>query len=815
VDILLQDIRYAARKLFRTPGFSVVVLSTLALAIGATTAVFSIVNGVLLKPLPLRAPQELVAVGSVARDPNQVGALSGPDFRDYESRSKSFAGFAGINPGNANLTTSSAAPVRLTTMAVGANFFDLLGVPLERGRGFLAGEDKKGASHAVVVSDKLWRSQFNADPQIVGKAISIDGSPYTVVGIAPRELVYPQAADAWMPLVFEDWMLDPANRGAHWLNAIARLRPGITPEMGRRELRSISEALAKEFPESNTTIRANVLPLGDVVVGNARATLLTMLGAVGFVLLIACANVANLLLIRASTRETEMALRTALGAGRTRIVRQLITESLILSVGGAMLGTAVAMWAVDLVVALGPRGLPRVSEIAVDGRVLAFTAGVSVLTGLLFGMVPALYAARPELAQMLRDSGRSSSARRATGRARSFLVITEVSLAVVLLVGSGLLIRSYVKLLEVDPGFRPEHVTTFSVSVPALKYPYDRDRNRFAAEVIASLRQLPGSQNAAVAFARPMQNIGMRTSFEVEGRPPAGPEARLLTAVRPVSSGYFATLGIPIVKGRAFTAAEEHFGPPPVVVVSEEFAKKYFPNGDAIGKHITLGIDHDTAQDNTPVTSKGEIVGVVPDVKQNTLKEVAMPALYLPHGTFPQSDMSFVVRSNADVTTLASAIRRQLAQVDAQMPIYDLETMDDAISGSVAQPRFYMGLLSGFAGLALLLAALGIYGVISYGVSQRVRELGIRIALGATNERILKLVLGQGLGLVAVGVVVGVAASVLLTRVLGSMLYGVTATDLPTLLLVPLTLAATAAVASYLPARRAAQVDPVIAMRSE
>jgi predicted permease len=814
VDILLQDLRYAARKLLHTPAFTLVAVSTLALAIGATTAVFSIVNSVLLRPLPLRNPQELVSVG-VLREQSSLGALSAPDFIDYQTRSRDFVGFAPYDQGNANLTIEGAAPVRLETMTVGANFFDLLGVPLERGRGFLPHEDAKGAARVVVLSDKLWRSQFNADPSIVGKSISLNGNVYSVVGIAPRELAYPQAADAWTPFIFEDWMLAPDNRGAHFFSAIARLRPGITPEAGSRELRSISEGLATQYPQTNTTIRAAARPLEETIVGNARTTLYTMFGAVGFVLLIACANVANLLLIRASTRETEMALRTALGAGRARIIRQLITESVLLSIAGALVGVALAMWGVDLVVAIGPRGLPRLNDIAVDGRVLAFTVGLSVLTGLLFGMVPAIYSARPEIAQMLRDSGRSSSVRRARSRVRSLLVVAEVTLAVVLLVGAGLLIRSYMKLLQVNPGFRPEQVTAFSVSVPEVKYPYDRDRNRFADEVIAALRQLPGSRDAAVALTLPMQNRGMRTEFNVDGQPPKAPDARMLTYVRPASPGYFGTLGIRLVRGRPYTEAENRFGPPQVLVVSEAFAKKYFPNEEVIGKHITLGIDHDTAQSPSSVTVKGEVVGVVADVKQTSLKEDPPPAVYVPYGTFPQDDMAFMVRSNADLATLTAGIRKRMAEIDRDMPIYDMQTMTQAISGSVAQPRFYMGLLSGFAGLALLLAALGIYGVISYGVSQRVRELGIRIALGASNESILKLILGQGMLLVGFGLTVGIVGAVLLTRVLTSLLYGVTPTDLPTLILVPVTLAATAMLASYLPARRAARVDPMEALRAD
>jgi putative ABC transport system permease protein len=578
---------------------------------------------------------------------------------------------------------------------------------------------------------------------------------------------------------------------------------------------SIGAALRAEYPESNATIRPEVVPLTDTVVGNARKTLYTMLGAVGFVLLIACANIANLLLIRASTRETEMALRTALGAGRARIIRQLITESVLLSIGGAIIGGILAVWAVDLVRVLSPNGLPRIDDIAIDARVLAFTASLAVVTGVLFGLVPAIYAARPELSQMLRDSGRSSSARRSSNRARSALVVAEVGLAVVLLVGAGLLIRSYVKLMQVDPGFHPERVTSFSVSLPGLKYRYDRDRNRFADAVIDSLEQLPGTRAVAVALSRPMQDVGMRTSFDIDGQPKAGPNERLLAAVRPVSADYFRALGIPLLRGRAFTRSEERFGPPPAIVVSQAFAKKYFPNENAIGRHITLGISHDTAEDNeTAVTSRGEIVGIVGDVKQRQLQEEPYPAVYLPHGTFPESDMSFLVRSDADPSTIVTAIRRRVSTIDREMPVYDIETMGDAISGSLTTPRFYTVLLGGFAGLALLLAALGIYGVVSYGVAQRVRELGIRIALGATDERILKLVLGQGLALVVTGLVVGVGGAAVLMRLLASLLFGVDPRDGATFTIVVFVLAAVAVLASYLPARRASRVDPVIAMRA-
>ncbi len=816
VTILLEDIRYGARKLLRSPGFTAIVVCTLALAIGATTAVFSIVNGVLLDPLPFNQPGQLVAIGVASSTPGQPGPISGPDLLDYQKRNRSFTGISAFNTGNANLTIAASRPLRLSTTEAQANFFDVLGLPMERGRAFIKGEDVKGSAHVVILSDKLWRSQFSADPAIVGKSITLDGSSYSVVGIAPPELAFPQASDIWLPMVLEDWMVDPANRGAHWLDAIARLRPGVGVDAAATDMKGIGAALQAEYPESNATIRPVVEPLIDTMVGNARTMLYTMLGAVGFVLLIACANIANLLLIRASTRETEMAVRTALGAGRGRIMSQLITESVLLSVVGALIGGTVAAWLIDVVKAFSPRGLPRIGEIAIDGRVLAFTAGLAMLTGFLFGLVPALYTARPELSQMLRDSGRSSSARRSTNRVRSMLVVAELGLAVVLLVGAGLLIRSYVKLMHVDPGFQPEHVLTFNVSLPSAKYRYDRDRNRFTDAVIDSIEHLPGTRAAAVALSRPMQNVGMRTSFDIDGRPKAGPTARLLTAVLPVSSGYFQALGIPLLRGRYFTRDEDRFGLPPVVVVSEAFVKKYFPNEDALGKSITLGISHDTAEDNkTSVTSRGEIVGIVRDVKQRQLREEPYPAVYLPHGTFPESDMSFIVRSSADLSTLTGAIRRRVSAIDPEMPVYEVETMTGAISGSLTEPRFFTFLLGGFAGLALLLAALGIYGVISYGVAQRTRELGIRIALGATNERILRLVLGQGIALIVVGLIAGVGGAVVLVRLLASVLYGVDPRDLATFIIVPIVLAGVGVLASYLPARRASRVDPVIAMRIE
>lgn len=531
--------------------------------------------------------------------------------------------------------------------------------------------------------------------------------------------------------------------------------------------------------------------------------------------MIACANVANLLLVRAASRETEMAVRTALGAGRGRIIRQLITESLLLSALGAAIGGALAGWTVDAIVAFGPRGLPRIEDIALDTRVLGFAALVAVVTGLAFGLVPALHAAKDELGQTLKESVRGTSGHRASQRTRSALVVTEMALAVVLLVGAGLLIRSFVKLVNVDPGFQTEQIVTFEVSLPPSRYPNDRDLRRFAADVKDGLSSLPGTQSVAVAFARPLQPFGMRATFAIDGRPTDAPDRRPLADVRPASSNFFSTMGIKLVRGRVFTPSEETYGPPPVLVITEALAKKYFPNEDPIGKRLTLGVSHDSAGDNTPVKSHGEIVGIVNDIRQRRLSDTAPTAIYMGWGTFPINDISFVIRSSSPAGALSAAIRDRVRAVDPQMPIYDLHTMQEAVAESVAQPRFYMTLLSAFAGLALLLAALGIYGVIAYSVSQRMRELGIRIALGATQERVVSLVLGQGLALTFVGVGVGLIGAYGLVKLLESLLFGISATDAATFGGVAAMLVAVASLASYVPARRAAKVDPVVAMRAD
>ncbi|MEX2152801.1 MAG: ABC transporter permease, partial [Gemmatimonadaceae bacterium] len=594
------------------------------------------------------------------------------------------------------------------------------------------------------------------------------------------------------------------------------VKDGVTVAAASNELATIASRLAEQYPESNTNFGGQAIPLQERIIGKSDKPLYAMFGAVVLVLLIACANVANLLLVRASARESEMAVRTALGAGRGRIVRQLVTESTLLSVAGAMLGAAVAAWAVAAVVSFGPSGLPRLSEVAIDGKVLAFTAALTILTGILFGLVPALHASRPDIAQMLRESVRGSS-RGGAQRTRSALVIAEMTLAVVLLVGAGLLIRSFVRLINVDPGFNPERVVAFNLSLPTVKYPYERHARAVVADITERVRQIPGTREVGITFGRPLENSGMmRTSFEVDGEAPSGPQNRRISQVHMTSPGYFQAMGIPLIRGRLYTAEDDRPEAPPVVVVTQEFARRHFPNDDPIGKRVKYGITHDTgAVGQGEAQVQGEIIGIVGDVKQRDLATAAYPTTYAPFNTFAIGYFSVLVRTDADPRAVQTQLKGIVRAIDPDLPIFSLTTMEQAVSDSVAQPRFYMVLLGAFAAIALLLAALGIYGVISYTVSQRTRELGIRVALGATRERIVRHVIGQGLMLSGIGVALGVVASIALTRTVASMTFGVGKFDPVTLVMAPITLMAVALLGCYLPARRASRVDPVIAMRND
>jgi putative ABC transport system permease protein len=810
MDTLFQDIRYALRKLARTPGFTLIATLTLALAIGANTAIFSVVDGVLLRPLPFAEPEQLVRIASVKDGKNYPSSTL--DFIDLRDQSHSFAYAAAMTPSTVNLTAAGADPQRLALVQASANFFSLLRVQPAIGRGFVAGEDTEDGPRVVVLSDKLWRARFAADPRIVGRPLTLDGTTYTVIGVAPRDFTYPTNPDLWAPLVFSRTDLRPDNRGAHWLMVIGRLAPGATLAGGTQEVGAIAQRLEAQYPEMDTGFGARLIPLREEMVGQVRPALLVLLGAVGFVLLIACANVANLLLVRAASREGEIAIRTALGAGRARIIRQLVTESLILAFLGGVAGVILAAWGVDLLVALGPERLPRLNEVHIDASVLLFTTAVALVTGVVFGLIPAMHAARPGVGQMLREGSRGTSAPRASGRVRGLLVVTEMALAVVLLTGAGLLIRSFVRLLAVDPGFRPEHVVTFNLTLPEPKYSAGQRVRAVVADLSERMKTLPGAQATAIGFGLPMSGMQFRTNVDVAGRPPLPPGKRNPIDVRIASPGYFATLGIPLLRGRDFTSADRATTTQ-VALINQETARRYFSGEDPVGKRIELGWSRDTAGTGGPTAMGGEIIGIVGDVKQFGLSADATPMTYLPFEQAALNDLSVVVRSTADPAAVGNAARRLVREVDPDLPIFGFTTLEDVIAESVSQPRFYTLLLGVFAGLALILAAVGIYGVISYLVSQRTRELGIRIALGATAPQVLRLVLGQGLVLAIAGVVVGLGASFWLTRLIASLLYGVGAADPLTFFGVVVVLLAVASLACYLPARRAARVDPLTAIR--
>ena len=806
---MLQDIRYAARKLARTPAFTAIAAFTLALAIGATTAIFSVIDGVLLKPLPFREPERVVRVTNL-RGGNRMPS-STPDFLDFRAQAKSFSSLAGIDNQAMNLTGGSE-PERVNAARVSATFWSLLGTAPAVGRGFAPNEDQESAGRVVVLSDGLWKRRFGGDQRIVGKTISLDGNAHTIIGVAPATFSYPERPDVWVPLAFSADDLNPENRGAHWMGIIGRLAPDITADQATAEMVAITRRLEQLYPGENTGLSAAAIPLQEYMVGDVKPALYVMFGAVAFVLLIACANVANLLLVRAASRESEMAVRTALGAGAWRIVRQLVTESVLLAVVGGVAGTMLALWGVDLLLAMAPQGLPRIDEVSVNGTVLLFTAGVTALTGVLFGVFPALHAARANVSGMLKDGMRGSSGGVASRRARNTLVMAEMALAVVLLVGAGLLIRSFSKLMAVDPGFRTERVVTFSISAPDAKYSQYAERRRLVADLVERMKRVPGAQGTAVVTGLPLSNMMMRTWAHLVGTPPDKPSERKVTDVAMATPGYFSTMGIPIVAGRDFSDRDGS-GAPVVSIVNQEFVRRYFPNENPIGKRIELGWEQDTATTGGNMTLGGEIVGVVGNVKRRGLSEEVYPETYASYMQPTFAAFSVVVRSTSDPSSVMAAIRAQVREVDRDLPISELRQLQELVASSVSRPRFYTMLLGVFASIALVLAAVGIYGVISYAVSLRTRELGIRIALGATGRQVSRLVLRQGVSLALAGVVVGAAGAYWLTRLLNKLLFGVTATDTVTYAAVGGLLTAIAALACYIPARRAARVDPLLAMR--
>ncbi len=800
---ILQDIRYGLRTLVRSPGFAVVAVLALALGIGANTAIFSVVNAVLLRPLPFRDPGRLMVVESSnpAKGYPEF-AVSPPDFLDWKDQGRSFEGMAAFEATPFNLSEGSE-PERVQGSRITAPMLGLLGVKPILGRDFRPEEDRDGSDLVVLLGHALWTRRFGADPAIVGRAVSINGRKRTVLGILPPEFSFPNRSEIWTPMAFEKQEL--TGRGAHYLNVIARIRPDATLAGARAEMQGIAERLKTQYKDTNAGWTAVVFPLGEKVVGKLRAELWVLLGAVSFVLLIACANVANLLLARATERQKEVSIRIALGAGRWRLIRQLLTENVVLGLAGGVLGLLLALWGTDLLVAAGQENLPRFREVSVDLRVLLFTLGLSLATGLVFGLVPALQTSRPDLNESLKEGGRGGTAGRARHRLRGALAVGEIALALVLLTGAGLMLKSFLRLVSVDPGFRADHVLKFDVALPGSKYGTDAQQAAFVRQALQKLGALPGVATAAVATTLPLTGDLISYSFNLDGSGPQAPSDRNSAEYDGVSPGYFHAMGIRVLKGRELRESDAA-GAARVAVISDTMANRFFPGQDPIGRRIDIN--------NGPPAWR-EIVGVVADVKQLSLDGGIRPHVYEPLDQSPSPYVTFVLRTSTDPAGLGTAARHAIQEIDPEQPIAGVETAEALVADSVAQPRFAMLLLGVFAGVALLLAGIGTYGVIAYSVSQRTHEFGVRMALGAGRGQVLALVVRQGALLAAAGVALGLLAAAGSSRVLAGLLFGVSPTDPITYAGVALLLTGVALLACVVPARRATRVDPIAALRCE
>ena len=798
MDSLLKDLRYGIRSLSKRPAFTIVAVITLGLGIGLNTAIFSVINGVLLRPLPYQDPVNLISFRS-----NE----SAPDLADVVSQSKAFSTIGGmvVVP---LAYTGAGEPVQITVGQVTGGYFETFGVQPQLGRFITNPDDQNGAPFVVVLSHEMWTKQFNSDPQIVGKALELSGNAYTIIGVMPQSFVNPrEVTAAWTPVHVSNPLA--ANfRGVHFLRSYGRLAPGITLEQARAEMQVIDKNLAAQYPADNKNRNTVLLNLHERIVGDSRQTLFILFAAVTFVLLIACANFANLLLARAAEREREFVIRGALGAGRWRLIRQLLTESVLVAVAGGALAIVLAIWGTSLLVAFKPGNLPRLTEIGVDSRVLAFTLGVSLLTGLLFGLLPAWTASRGGVGDALKDGGRSATAGSARQRLRSMFVVVELAVALVLLVGAGLLIKTFWNLRSVESGFNPENLLTMRVVLPENRYKDLATQTRFRNQVLAGVNSLPGVQ-AAMISELPFSGDSLDHNFVIENRPPIaeGDEPSLET--RSIMGDYFKVMQIPLHAGRDFQSQDFAEKAPFVGIANDAMVRQYFQNEDPIGKRIRWARD--------PEIRWITIVGVVGDVKHFGLDVPEQPALYSPHTQAApwKRWQSIAARTQTDPMVMAQAIKQEVWKVDSQLPITFVESMNDLADATFGARRFNMSLLSLFAALALLLAAIGIYGVMSYAVTQRTQEIGIRMALGARSIDVLKLIIRNGLTLVLVGVGLGLVGAFALTRLMVTLLFGVTPTDGLTLALVSIVLIVVALLACFIPARRATKVDPLVALRYE
>jgi putative ABC transport system permease protein len=812
METILKDSRYAIRQLLKHRAFSLIAILALALGIGANTAIFSVVNAVLLRPLAYPAPEQLVSLwGTNPLNDIPKESASYPDYADWRAQAQSFQAMGGFAQTTPILTGGEGEPERLPGAYVMGDFFTALGVEPALGRKFVAEENETGKNRVVILSHALWQRRFGADPKIIGQQIVIGGNPHTVVGILSANFQDPvpgatKTVQLWLPLAASDQMRQ--SRRSDFLNVIARLKRGVNLEAARAEMKGIAVRLEKQYPDTNTQWGVIVQPLHETLTGDVRPALIILLSAVAFLLLIACANVANLLLARASSRQREIAIRAALGASRGRVVRQLLTENVVLSLCGGGLGLLFAWWGIQALLALSPGNIPRLGSISIDRDVLFFTLGVSLVTGVLFGLVPAFTASRPDLSNTLKEGGRSAAESAGGRRLRSALAVAEIALSLVLLVGAGLLIRSFLRLQEVRPGFNPQHLLCVDLSLPSAKYKEDQQSVNFFDQLLGALAQQPGIQSAAVSEGLPLGGGAGFIAFSIEGRLLSRTDRTPDAETRVVSPDYFRTLQIPLRSGR-FLNERDVTGAPDAVVVSETLVKKYFPGQDPIGKRLTFGDPQ--AKDAEWYT----VVGVVGDVRGVSLNEEPYGQLYTSYRQTPRRALTLTVQTAGEPNTMLGTVREKIWALDRQQPLYNVRTAEQVLEKSIARPRFNMLLITILASVALVLAAVGIYGVISYSVTQRTHEIGVRMALGASAADVLKLVVGQGMLLAGMGVGLGLLAAFAVTRIMTTLLFGVTATDPLTYFGLALLLGIIAFLACYIPARRATKVNPVTALRAE
>ena len=818
---LWQDVRYGVRMLLKTPGVSVIVIIALALGIGANTAIFSVVNTVLLRPLPYEESDRLVFLNEKSPVLDEM-SISYPNFTDWRSNMQTFEKMGVYNRASYNLTGAGEAE-RIVTGQVSADLFSVLRVKPLHGRLFTNDEDKPGGSPVVLLSYGLWQRRFGGQTSIINQPITLNSKQYVVIGIMPETYAYPSRVEMWVPVGQLSDQASWKERGNHpGLYAVARLKPGATIEQADADMNTIAANLEKQYPDSNAANRVRLRPLLEIYISEARRALWVIFGAVGFVLLIACANIANLLLARATARRKEMAIRTAVGASRWRLARQLLTESVLLSLVGGAIGLLLGRWGVDLILYMSPDAIPRSREIGLDWTVLGFTIGVSFLTGIVFGLLPAIQAGDVDVHETLKETGRGTSGRQWL---RSSLVVAEVATTLVLLIAAGLMIRSFYMLLKVNPGFSHEHLSSFSISLPEKKYATQDSTQQFYDRLLENIRSLPGVESVAAASGLPLGNNGWQTGFVIDGRPaPPRDQSPLMEACL-VTPDYFKAMNIPLLRGRTFTDRDNraHLAGRDlskldenqrlgaglnVIVIDEEFARRYWPNEEAVGKRIGMG----SAADAQVL----EVIGVVGRVKMESLNQNSDRVQgYFPFAQVPLGGMTVIIKGASDPNQLISSVRAAVKEIDPDQPIYSPRTMNDIRAESVAGERLNLTLLSLFAGIALVLAIVGIYGVMSYAVTQRTHEIGIRMAIGARPRDVFTMILGHGMKLAIVGVVIGLAAAFGLTRLMASMLFGVTPTDATTFGSIAALLIAVALLACYLPGRRATKVEPTISLRYE